>query len=326
MKPKPSPSLLPPAKLDLMMMKIPPTTTNLNSSQSNIQILIIIYLCSDNPYGGDTYQPQPSNPRSNLYNEEPVEIAQSNEEEYTPQVYPSYEEPKKEKKQVVQEDSKYDTSNAEEDNKAHNLLSDMKKMKVEDVSQLEDASGDLDEDPKLKQFTVKNPVKITGHIKYTVTGVDSEGPFEDQRRYKEFFALRNTLAQRWPGIYIPPIPEKKLVGNNDDEFVEERRSLLERFMKECGKYEYVTHSKEFKLFAREKGDIEKMLSALGKLTPMQILEKYRLNFNIDEDQEGSPVSHYKENIIDFQSFLRKALPVMEIQKRQLKKMMTVRDE
>lgn len=70
----------------------------------------------------------------------------------------------------------------------------MKKMKVEDVSQLEDASGDLDEDPKLKQFTVKNPVKITGHIKYTVTGVDSEGPFEDQRRYKEFFALRNTLA------------------------------------------------------------------------------------------------------------------------------------
>ena len=202
----------------------------------------------------------------------------------------------------------------------------MKKMKVEDVSQLEDASGDLDEDPRLKQFTVKNPVKVSGHIKYTVTGVDSEGPFEDQRRYREFFALRNTLAQRWPGIYIPPIPEKQLVGNNDDEFVEERRSLLERFMKECGKYEYVTHSKEFKLFAREKGDIEKMLSALGKLSPMQILEKYRLNFNIDEDQEGSPVAHYKENIIDFQAFLRKALPVMEIQKRQLKKMFSVRDE
>ena len=111
--------------------------------------------------------------------------------------------------------------------------------------------------------------------------------------------MRVTLAQRWPGIYIPPIPEKALVGNNDDEFVEERRSLLERFMKECGKYEYVTHSKEFKLFAREKGDIEKMLSALGKLTPMQILEKYRLNFNIDEDQDGSPLSHYKENIMDF---------------------------
>lgn len=70
-------------------------------------------------------------------------------------------------------------------------------------------------------------------------------------------------------------------------------------MKECGKYDYVTHSKEFRVFAREKGDIEKMLSALGRLTPLQILEKYRLNFNIDEDQDANPLAHYKENIIDF---------------------------
>ena len=58
---------------------------------------------------------------------------------------------------------------------------------------------------------------------------------------------------------------------------------------------------------------------------MQILERYRLNFNIDEDQDGSPLSHYKENIIDFQLFLKKAIPVLEIQKRQVKKMMQVRD-
>ena len=40
-----------------------------------------------------------------------------------------------------------------------------------------------EEDPKIKQFTVANPVKIGGHIKYQVTGVDSEGPFEDVRRF-----------------------------------------------------------------------------------------------------------------------------------------------
>lgn len=102
--------------------------------------------------------------------------------------------------------------------------------------------------------------------------------------------------------------------------------LLERFMKECGKYEYVTHSKEFRVFARERGDIEKILSALGRLTPMQILEKYRLNFNIDEDQDGNPLAHYKENIIDFQLFLKRAIPVLEIQKKQLKKMLAVRDD
>lgn len=50
------------------------------------------------------------------------------------------------------------------------------------------------EDPKVKLFTVTNPIKVSGHIKYTVQGVDSEGPFEEQRRYREFFALRNVLA------------------------------------------------------------------------------------------------------------------------------------
>jgi hypothetical protein len=50
-----------------------------------------------------------------------------------------------------------------------------------------------------------------------------------------------------------------------------------------------------------------MLSALDRLTPMQILEKYRLNFNIDEDQEGNPLANYKENIIDFQVFCKKMM-------------------
>jgi sorting nexin-1/2 len=145
---------------------------------------------------------------------------------------------------------------------------------------------DREEDPKVKLFDVKNPIKQSGHIKYTVSGVDSEGPFDQQRRFREFFALKNTLAIRWPGIYIPALPEKK-VGNKDGAFIEERRNLLERFMKDLARFDFLTDSKEFKIFAREKGDIEKMLSTLVKQTPMQVLEKYRLNFNIDEDQEAA---------------------------------------
>jgi len=123
---------------------------------------------------------------------------------------------------------------------------------------------------------------MQGHIKYTVKGEDSEGDFEEVRRFKDFYALRNALVSRWPGVYIPAIPGKKMMGNKDEKFVEERRCLLERFMKELSKFDYLIHSKEFKIFAREKGDIEKILTALQKQTPMQILEKYRLNFKIDE--------------------------------------------
>ncbi len=107
------------------------------------------------------------------------------------------------------------------------------------------------------------------------------------RRFRDFFALKNGLNQRWPGIFIPALPEKKLVGKNDDKFVEERRNLLERFMKEIAKYDYLTQSREFKIFARDKGDLDKVLNSLVKQTPMQILEKFRLNFNIDEDQPQS---------------------------------------
>jgi hypothetical protein len=55
-------------------------------------------------------------------------------------------------------------------------LSNMKEVNLEEPVKEE-------EDPKIKQFTVLNPVKIGGHIKYQVTGVDSEGSFEDVRRF-----------------------------------------------------------------------------------------------------------------------------------------------
>ncbi len=119
------------------------------------------------------------------------------------------------------------------------ILKDIEQMKSTEEVDLEETSHHK-EDPKIKAFTVSNPIKVAGHIKYKVTGIDSEGPFEESRRFREFFALRNALASRWPGIYIPAIPEKKLVGNQDDKFVEERRGMLERFMKEIAKFDYLT--------------------------------------------------------------------------------------
>jgi len=127
-----------------------------------------------------------------------------------------------------------------------------------------------------------------------------DGPFEESRRFSEFFALREALAIRWLGVYIPAIPEKKLMGNKDDKFVEERRALLERFMKELAKCEYLTQSVEFKVFARDRGDIEKIMGSLLKQTPLQVLDKFRLNFQINENQDVSDLAQYKENIISFQ--------------------------
>jgi sorting nexin-1/2 len=116
------------------------------------------------------------------------------------------------------------------------------------------------------------------------------------------------------------------MNQNNETFVEERRSLLERFMKEIAKYDYIVFSKEFKVFAKGKGEIDKVLQAMPKQTPMQVLEKYRLNFQIDEEQDAASFNTYKERIMIFQTYLKKAIGVMEMQKKTLKSMSTVRDK
>lgn len=45
---------------------------------------------------------------------------------------------------------------------------------------------------------------------------------------------------------------------------------------------------------------------------MHVLEKYRLNFKLDEDQEDSEVLKYKERIMIFQNYLKKVIGIMEI--------------
>ena len=202
------------------------------------------------------------------------------------------------------------------------LFDEINQFKVDD--NLEAATQAEVEDPRVKKFEVTNPAKVGGVNKYEVRGVDEEGDFTTIRRYREFDALAQVIKNRWPGIYVPSIPEKKFMQDKNNEFIEERRTLLERFMKECAKFDYIVFSKEFKLFARGNGEVDKVLLSLSKQTPMQVLEKYRLNFKLDEDQDPEKVNDYRESILLFQTYLRKTIPVMEMQKKSLKQMQRIR--
>lgn len=79
--------------------------------------------------------------------------------------------------------------------------------------------GDIDEEilERMEKFTVSNPKKmksnkflststITGGgmvTTYTVKGVDDEGAFEVNRRYRVFHALFQVFKTRWPGCFLP---------------------------------------------------------------------------------------------------------------------------
>ena len=121
-----------------------------------------------------------------------------------------------------------------------------------------------DSNPRLDKFTVLDPEKKGGAVVYQVTGVDAEGEFKVARRFKEFYALSETLMKNWPGIYIPAIPDKKIFNTTDKEVIEERRALFEKFLKDCAKYDYIIYSKEFKIFTRGTGEVDKELLAIPK--------------------------------------------------------------
>lgn len=51
------------------------------------------------------------------------------------------------------------------------------------------------------------------HHVYKIRGTDHLGVLEVERRFRHFYELRNTLFQRFLGLYVPPIPEKKKMVN-----------------------------------------------------------------------------------------------------------------
>ena len=66
---------------------------------------------------------------------------------------------------------------------------------------------------------------------YTMLGMDRQGKIEIYRRYSDFEVLRTTFVERWPGLYVPPIPHKKKIGNKEASVIQERCFLLNLFIK-----------------------------------------------------------------------------------------------
>ena len=174
-----------------------------------------------------------------------------------------------------------------------------------DLTELEDATS--------AAFTVSDPVVQNNIPMYTVKGTDNDGDFETTRRFSEFVALREVLIQQWPGCYVPFLPEKTYSRPNDKHAIEERRELLQRFLRELAQFNFIIGSPEFKVFARTTGEITATLKAMKPETPKVILEKYRSNFPaVNDDVNPMVIAGYKEKINVFMIFLRKALVQLEV--------------
>ena len=63
------------------------------------------------------------------------------------------------------------------------------------------------------------------------------------------------------------MPEKKVIGAKDIQFLQDRTFYLQRFLRKCGRFEFIVESQEFQLFSRPQGlSIEKSLKNLLPLS------------------------------------------------------------
>ena len=165
-------------------------------------------------------------------------------------------------------------------------------------------------DDQHESFTVSDPIK-GGHVTYMVRGYDEDGPFEGNKRYNDFYNLRAAIMTRWPGVYCPPIPPKKIIGNKEDKFLEERKHFLERFLMLISKIDHLLKSDEFRLFSRPSGEIDKTVQMLPQVTPDFLLERYKSQLKLDEDVDPVKLKENIATINEYSSFCRTFLKVMK---------------
>ncbi|OMJ92929.1 hypothetical protein SteCoe_4273 [Stentor coeruleus] len=157
---------------------------------------------------------------------------------------------------------------------------------------------------EVTNIKLTNPVikddRFSKHVSYTISGEDNKGPFEAQRRYKEFNALQNLLSQQWPGCILPQIPEKKAIGNLQENFIEKRRKLLQAFLLKACNLSFIYHSQEFQSFIRGPADFLKISKDFKIDSNLQILEKYQQNFPYSQSkQESDDVDNQLEDSMKY---------------------------
>ena len=152
---------------------------------------------------------------------------------------------------------------------------------------------------------IDNPKKVEktmgSFISYTMDGTDVTEQLT--RRYSDFFALYEKLLKRWPGIYVPRIPPKKMTGNTDPTVIKTRMRLLNRFCLNISNIEYLYKADETNVFRSNVPDVSNAITKLPELSYSDILNRMKEAF--PDFNENYDIIVGKSKISEFEAFLKK---------------------
>ncbi|CAD8053120.1 unnamed protein product [Paramecium sonneborni] len=95
-----------------------------------------------------------------------------------------------------------------------------------------------------------------------------------QRRYNDFIWLKEILSKIYPGRYIPPLPKKTVLKNDQELNLLKRMKFLEKFLQYLFQYELIRYDKWFQAFLsiKEEKDfkhIQKLSTQISRVTKLE---------------------------------------------------------
>lgn len=112
-------------------------------------------------------------------------------------------------------------------------------------------------------------------------------PIITNKRYKEFDALNADLNQRFQGVKLPKLPQKRLGGSLQQSFIEERKVLLEKYLQDLCEIPIIFNYSKFIDFLDDSRSILAVKIHVEKLT--------------------AQVQHYKSQVADMNKLLLDAM-------------------
>lgn len=100
------------------------------------------------------------------------------------------------------------------------------------------------------------------YMQYKVVTVSELSSYKNpepvvRRRFREFVGLDQLLKARFRGYFIPPRPEKNAVEGQrmKDDFIEERRAALEKYLNRLAAHPNIGPSEELRVFLEEESEL-----------------------------------------------------------------------
>ena len=83
---------------------------------------------------------------------------------------------------------------------------------------------------------------------YTIVTTDGDKVYSVKRRFRDLDWMHSQLCLKHKGLIIPPLPEKKIIGNKDDHFIEDRRASMEKYLNIISSHHILKSSSAFIAF------------------------------------------------------------------------------